>query len=394
MNFFFIVTILLLLAPSICAQTTAYIPILNPSLEDSTLTPGFTKTNHTPPYWHICFGTPDLTYRAPQHKHQPTDGHNYVALIDNVPSSYGPHGEAFGQKLICPTLPFKQHFLTVDTKDIAKPFGTYQGIYQIWLGVDSCALDTLVYEQLTHSEWKKDTIVFTPFKSYNYLSFLIKEIKENEPAAVFVDNFSPYISINNANAIAAKVSSPYICANECTNLYAWVRDTYMPYTLTWYNSDSSFISTQPNPQVCPTQTTTYYLTVDGCSWLLKDSVTVLVKPQPCQPYTDTTTLPPIKGTTKPKKIRPLALPTAFSPNNDGINDRFTLPQNQAITQAQLIVYNRYGQRVFNGNAFDGWSGVLPNNTPAPVGVYVYMFSYTNPLSGLTETQKGNITLLR
>ncbi|MCC7057583.1 MAG: hypothetical protein IT272_13885, partial [Chitinophagales bacterium] len=48
----------------------------------------------------------------------------------------------------------------------------------------------------------------------------------------------------------------------------------------------------------------------------------------------------------------------------------------------------------NGNAFDGWSGTLPNNTPAPVGVYVYMFSYTNPLSGLTETQKGNITLLR
>ncbi|MBK6609772.1 MAG: gliding motility-associated C-terminal domain-containing protein [Sphingobacteriales bacterium] len=90
-----------------------------------------------------------------------------------------------------------------------------------------------------------------------------------------------------------------------------------------------------------------------------------------------------------------ALPTAFSPNNDGINDRFALQQNQAITQAaQLTIYNRWGQRVFSGNAFEGWSGALPNNSPAPAGVYVYILTYINPLSGLTETTKGNITLLR
>ena len=156
--------------------------------------------------------------------------------------------------------------------------------------------------------------------------------------------------------------------------------------IVWSN-EATTISTQINQQGI------YWVQADNTCFSQTDTLIVYC-PATDTTTTDTTTLPPIKGTTKPKQARSLALPTAFSPNNDGINDRFTLPQNQAITQAQLIVYNRYGQRVFNGNAFDGWSGTLPNNTPAPVGVYVYMFSYTNPLSGLTETQKGNITLLR
>lgn len=88
----------------------------------------------------------------------------------------------------------------------------------------------------------------------------------------------------------------------------------------------------------------------------------------------------------------LLLPNAFSPNNDGINDVFTL-LGFNLSSAHLYIYNRWGEQVFGTtNLTEGWNGTHQNQ-PAPIGVYVYyaQVTYNN---GQTELVKGNLTLIR
>lgn len=68
-------------------------------------------------------------------------------------------------------------------------------------------------------------------------------------------------------------------------------------------------------------------------------------------------------------------PNSFTPNNDGNNDVF-IPQTELIlaTQYSLIVYDRWGNKIFESNDYKkGWDGKIKNtNTIAQEDVYVWM----------------------
>jgi len=87
------------------------------------------------------------------------------------------------------------------------------------------------------------------------------------------------------------------------------------------------------------------------------------------------------------------VPTAFSPNSDGINDGLGpiyLDLNLVVNQ--FDIYNRYGQKVFQAkgnNIF--WEGVYKNEKQ-PIGVYSYFLSFT--CDNEVQQRKGNITLVR
>lgn len=88
------------------------------------------------------------------------------------------------------------------------------------------------------------------------------------------------------------------------------------------------------------------------------------------------------------------LPNAFSPNSDGLNDYFLPVYFGIITQYNLNIYNRYGERVFSSQkAEQGWDGTHKGGMPAEVGVYYYHCRFYCPLRGYLES-KGDITLLR
>jgi len=90
----------------------------------------------------------------------------------------------------------------------------------------------------------------------------------------------------------------------------------------------------------------------------------------------------------------VAVPTAFSPNNDGIND-FLYPLNGYKT-ADLVfrVFGRNGQLVFEShNWMNKWDGRI-NGSPAGVGTYAWVLEYTNTELGTRVFQKGVTTLLR
>lgn len=90
-------------------------------------------------------------------------------------------------------------------------------------------------------------------------------------------------------------------------------------------------------------------------------------------------------------------PSAFSPNGDGLNDFARLVGDIAgVTAFRIIIYNRWGQQVYNSiNPRDGWDGML-NGKPAENGTYYYMIRIGyKEWSGLKEqTWRGDITLVR
>lgn len=90
----------------------------------------------------------------------------------------------------------------------------------------------------------------------------------------------------------------------------------------------------------------------------------------------------------------IAVPSAFTPNGDGLND-FLYPLNAYKTSnLQFSVYNRAGQRLFNSNNWlDKWDGKFKGK-PCEMGTYVWILSYVNLETGKFVEQKGSTVLIR
>jgi gliding motility-associated-like protein len=93
------------------------------------------------------------------------------------------------------------------------------------------------------------------------------------------------------------------------------------------------------------------------------------------------------------------IPDGFSPNNDGINDTFEIP-NLALLYPnfKLEIYNRYGSLMFTGNKnkpnWDGTatdSGVALGNNLLPTGVYFYILYFND---GTRKDIQGRVYLNR
>jgi gliding motility-associated-like protein len=68
-------------------------------------------------------------------------------------------------------------------------------------------------------------------------------------------------------------------------------------------------------------------------------------------------------------------PDAFTPNGDGLNDRFFLVSPADLYEFRLQVFDRWGQLLFESNdVFQGWDGRI-NGTLSPPGVYAWKASY-------------------
>ena len=99
-------------------------------------------------------------------------------------------------------------------------------------------------------------------------------------------------------------------------------------------------------------------------------------------------------------VRKVFIPNAFSPNSDGINDRFTVygeePNIQRIEQ--LLIFDRWGGAVFEQNDFSpndlsaGWDGKARGKV-MPLGTYPYV-AKIRFLDGAVILYSGDLTLVR
>ncbi len=90
------------------------------------------------------------------------------------------------------------------------------------------------------------------------------------------------------------------------------------------------------------------------------------------------------------------IPNAFTPDGDGINDRFAAQVDGDVLTWEFQVFNRWGSCIFSSNsASEAWNGTF-GGTDAPVGVYVWRLHFTavSDEGVVQERHSGNVTLVR
>lgn len=138
-------------------------------------------------------------------------------------------------------------------------------------------------------------------------------------------------------------------------------------TISWTPAGTLSNPSTLTPTATPAATTKYYLRVDalGCSSI--DSMTVFV-------------------------IGKVIAPNVFSPNGDGIHDRWVIQGMEGHPDATVEIFNRYGQSLYRRKGYStatAWDGSM-NGKPLPVGTYFYVIQGLNNQPSLS----GSLTLLR
>ncbi len=148
-------------------------------------------------------------------------------------------------------------------------------------------------------------------------------------------------------------------------------------TFIWSPSTGLSCTNCPEPEATPYHTTTYTLHVvapGGCA--TTDSVTVQVVVQ-----------------------RDVYVPNSFSPNGDGINDRFAIFAGPEVVEVRsLNIWSRWGEHVFHAENIQpnqesgGWDGKF-RGKPAGTGTYVWVAEVAF-VDGVTVVYKGDVTVVR
>lgn len=90
----------------------------------------------------------------------------------------------------------------------------------------------------------------------------------------------------------------------------------------------------------------------------------------------------------------LDFPNAFSPNGDGMNDIYRAKTDyQSIVEFKAVIYNRWGQKLYEwNNPAGGWDGTYKGN-PVKQGVY-YVRVTAKGADGRRFNIKKDVNLLR
>lgn len=162
-----------------------------------------------------------------------------------------------------------------------------------------------------------------------------------------------------------------ICMGESVQLSM---QKYNEYEYKWFTLDGTLLDTTSYVTVSPNTTTSYVLWVKDFKYdITSDTVKVIVD-EDCNRN-------PI-----------VYIPNIFSPNNDGQNDKLYV-RGQNLASLHLIIYNRWGNQVYESNDInEGWDGTQ-NSKPCETGVYVYRAEVVFK-NGQTVEKRGNVTLVR
>ena len=116
----------------------------------------------------------------------------------------------------------------------------------------------------------------------------------------------------------------------------------------------------PTPKVNPAEDITYRLKVTSVNY--------------CTAYDEVAV----------KVLKEIFVPNAFTPNNDGKNDKWIIPGLVHYEDCTVQIFNRWGQKVYASNGYTKpWDGIL-NGIPLPTGNYVWQIQLKKgrkPLSG-------------
>ena len=95
------------------------------------------------------------------------------------------------------------------------------------------------------------------------------------------------------------------------------------------------------------------------------------------------------------EVTTIYIPTAFSPDNDGINDEFyAVASGIELDKFNMLIYNRWGEVIFESDdLYKGWNGKLRNGKYASSGTYYWLITYIDN-TGIEYKKSGNVTLIK
>ena len=152
---------------------------------------------------------------------------------------------------------------------------------------------------------------------------------------------------------------------------AVLRDTVLcdewSYVLQVYADSANYLWSTGDtlPGIVPKSSNTYWVEITNPCGQIRDEAEIEVRRCMCNVW----------------------IPSAFTPNGDGVNDRF-LPLEDYPGQGLLTVHNRWGQKVFTtASVTSGWSGA-----DAPDGTYFWTLEALEDQGN--PRRSGYVTLLR
>jgi gliding motility-associated-like protein len=93
-----------------------------------------------------------------------------------------------------------------------------------------------------------------------------------------------------------------------------------------------------------------------------------------------------------KKEPNIYYPTAFTPNDDNLNDAFVV-FGQYVTKFEMKIFNRWGELLFTTNNLEqGWD-VKYKGLTQPEGTYAFVAKITD-FTGKTYDRSGSFILLK
>ena len=166
--------------------------------------------------------------------------------------------------------------------------------------------------------------------------------------------------------VTADPSTIDVYQGETSQLEATGADSY-----TWTPSNGLSSTTISNPIASPTDSTTYIVTgVDDNGCLDIDTIMINVIGELV-----------------------IGVPTAFSPNGDGINDFWMPMYSGSGFLDSYLIYNRWGQLVYQGDAASkGWNGEFENK-PQEIDTYTVIIK-AHTTKDEAKFITGNFTLVR
>ena len=197
-----------------------------------------------------------------------------------------------------------------------------------------------------------------------------------------------YVICNNCEpcGLSASVSNPKIVINKGESppeLKAAYQNNKGSVTFEWNPHHLVSCSSCATTKITSSESTNYYVLIKdkkGCY----DTSQVFFQ-----------VLNPVLPDCQPK----LYVPNIFSPNNDGINDYFTLFSNHCVKEIKhLQIFNRWGALVFERKDFPpndealGWNGRNESNISSQ-NTFIYIIDYQEN-NGKISTISGNITIQR
>jgi len=298
-------------------------------------------------------------------------------------------------------------------------------------------------EGVLTSWWADDTAassvrVIQPTQTTTYYHYGTDECASD----TVVDSVTIYLA--NYEPMTYNLDTVLVCRGDTASFLLDIQNGRPPYAITWHDG-----STYNWFEDVPSDTTYYPFTVyDGCGIMIEDSMMAYVAPDPLASfsYLNDVAIPlrvqfsnrsaneatwlwdfgdgntstdhdPVWDFPKPGTYQVtlsiitadgcvdevmldvtvetdfyLYVPTAFTPDGDGLNECFEI-NGVGFESFEIKIFDRWGGMVFTSNNLEEcWDGTI-NGQPAPQGVYTYTIFLRLPFDKIHQRQ-GMVTVYR